>query len=109
MAKPSDEWQGRVQQVNVAELHLRFQLSGPSPIQAVGTIKDRDFYFHAKHSNWSFETADDFGSLPSDTGNNPVFIIESRRKLADDMSPGEARGIVTACARLYLEVTAERV
>lgn len=108
MAKPSDEWQLRVQQVNVPELYLRYELSGPLPIQAFGTIKDRDFYFHARHSNWSFEMADDFGSLPSDTGNNPVFTIESRRKLADDMLPNEARGIVTACARFYLEVTAQR-
>jgi hypothetical protein len=108
MAIPSDNWHA-VQQVNSPELHLQFELSGPLPIQAFGTIRNRDFYFHAKHSNWTFEMADDFGSLPSDTGNNQVFAIQGHCKFADEMSPDEARRIVTACARLYLEVIVEQL
>ncbi|MDB5296131.1 MAG: hypothetical protein JWO31_2114 [Phycisphaerales bacterium] len=84
---------------------LAFEVYGAAPVQADGTIGNRQFYFRAKHSNWTFEMADDLGELPTDTGNNAVFSVEGRYRSAGDMSLDEASKIIEACAKLYVGTT----
>lgn len=110
--KPVVSEQARVpesRQVTFAELGLEYVVGGCCPVQANGTIRGRQFYFHARHSNWTFEVANDLGELPSDVGGNAVFFLESRHNDAGYMSSAEASRIVEACSRLFLEVTAGRL
>lgn len=88
---------------------VEYELSQPPPLQGSGRIAGREFYFIAKHSNWSFEVANDFGELPSDVGGNTVFTVQSRHNDAGFMPMDEASKIIEDCARLYLEVTAPRL
>ncbi|HEX8916810.1 MAG TPA: hypothetical protein VF796_30955 [Humisphaera sp.] len=85
---------------------LAFEVYGAAPVQASGSVGTRTFYFHARHSNWSFEMADDLGELPTDTGNNPVFSVHGRHRDAGEMPLDEASKIIEACARLFLSTTA---
>lgn len=87
-----------------ASLGLDYELTGSMPVQGVGTIGGREFYFRARHSNWEFEVADDLGNLPSDAGGNSVFHVSGRFRLADEMSAGDAVKIIAACARAWLDV-----
>jgi hypothetical protein len=99
-----NDW-SEVYLLNDPSIGLQGELSGPSPIQALGKILGRDFYFHAKHSQWVFEVADDLGNLPSDTGNEEVFTLKSRRKFAGELAPAEAIRVIHECARLFCSVT----
>jgi hypothetical protein len=87
----------------VAEAGLDYEIS-TLPLQALGTIHGRGFYFLAKHSNWSFEVEDDLGSLPSDTGGNPVFQVNGRYPHAGEMTTEEAARIIERCAALFIEI-----
>ena len=89
--------------MRVDDIDLEFSIDR-QPIQALGTIGGRGFYFIAKHSSWSFEVADDCGSLPSDTGNNPVFRVEGRFPSVDDVPDGHVAMIVEHCARLFTRI-----
>ena len=109
MADERHNWTHEALHVVEPELGLDYLLAGPALIQACGTVHGRAFFFIAKHSNWSFEVADDLGNLPSDTGNNAVCNVEGRRKLAHDMSPQDAQQIIAACARLFANVVRGRI
>ena len=104
MADERQNWNLEPRHVVESELDLDYELTGPDPIQACGTLHGRTFFFIAKHSNWSFEVADELGNLPSDTGNNACCKMEGRRKLADDMSLQDTQQIIAACARLFADV-----
>ncbi len=84
------------------ELGLVYELGGVVPVQAFGSIGGRDFYFCARHSNWTFEMADDLGQLSSDTGNNAVLSVEGRNRNAGYMPLDEASKIIEECTKLYL-------
>ena len=87
--------------MKVERLGLEYE-SSQLPIQAIGTIGGRGFYFIAKHSNWTFEVADDLGDFPSDTGGNPVFTIEARYAHAGEMSEDEVKRIIEGCASAFI-------
>ena len=78
-------------------------------VQADGVVRGRPFHFHAKHSDWSFEMANDTGEFPSDVGGNAVFLVAARHHDAGGMSPDEARRIIDDCIGLFLRTTAERL
>ena len=90
-------------------LKLEYEIDDGPPIQALGTIAGREFYFHSKHSNWSFEVANDLGDLPTDVGGESVFHLQSRHNNAGRMPLGEACEIVERCAEFFLAVTAARL
>jgi len=54
--------------VSLPEYEAQFSVEGWCPVQAFGTVKDRDLYFRGRHDSWSFEVADSSGVLPSDGG-----------------------------------------
>jgi hypothetical protein len=86
------------------EPRIQFELS-KDPFQAIGKIDGREFYFHARHSNWRFEIADDLGGLPSDTGGNPVFRVDGRFPMVDPiMTEEDATTIIRRCATLFVEI-----
>ena len=97
------------QRVTLKELGVDYLVHGACPVQAEGMIQGRHFCFRAKHSNWTFEVANDLGEFPSDIGGNAVFILDSRHNDAGDMPLSEANRIIEACVRLYLEVTVRRL
>ena len=104
-----NHWQSNVEQIHEPELGLTYELTGPYPIRALGNIGTREFFFHAKHSNWSFEMSDDLRDLPSDTGNSPVFTLAARRKFADEMNPSDVKTIIRECASLFNKLTSNHL
>jgi len=108
MPNQLNDW-SEVHLVSDPAIGLQGELTGASPIQAVGKVHGRDFYFHAKHSQWHFEVADDLGNLPSDKGNEAVFTLKSRRKFAGEMAPAEAILIIKECSKLFVSLTAKNL
>ena len=74
-----------VHRIRLPDLGVEYELYGEQPVQADGFIQGRGFHFHAKHSNWSFEVANDLGEFPSDIGGNAVFVVEGRHNGAGSM------------------------
>lgn len=60
-------------QVTDSLLQLEYEIWGSAPVQALGTVLGREFYFRSRHDEWSFEVALENGELPSDVGVEPVF------------------------------------
>ena len=52
--------------VSAPEFDAEFEVYGNCPVQAFGTVLDREMYFRARHDSWSFDVADRNGNLPSD-------------------------------------------
>ena len=42
------------------------EVFGSAPVQAVGAVEGRDFYFRSRHDEWSVEVANASGGMPSD-------------------------------------------
>jgi hypothetical protein len=91
--------------VVVPELGLEYEVEGAAPVQALGTIRGREFYFRARHSNWTFEVANDLGELPTDVGGDALFYLQSRHNDASFLSLDEACVIIEHCAKSFLELT----
>ncbi|MCG8460697.1 MAG: hypothetical protein MI919_30815, partial [Holophagales bacterium] len=49
------------------------EVFGSAPVQPLGTVDGRDFYFRARHDAWSAEVADSLGMLPSDGFSGGLF------------------------------------
>jgi hypothetical protein len=84
------------------EFDADFEVYGACPVEAVGTVCGRDFYFHARDDRWSFEVADSRGDLPSHT--HPVedgLLHEGNHPTASWMSHREAVEIVIRCLQEY--------
>ena len=73
-----------------------YELSGPYPLQGVGTVQDVDFYFRASHDDWEFETNDEKGWLfPGD--DKRAFQRSGKYTGAGEMPHREAAEIIAAC------------
>jgi len=88
---------------------VNYRVDGTSPVQGFGSIAGREFHFHANHSNWLFEVANDLGEFPSDVGGNPVFEIQSRHNNAGFLTKQEAIKIIEECCRLFLNITLDHL
>lgn len=87
------------------EFDAEFEVYGNCPVQAFGTVLDREIYFRARHDDWSFDVADRAGNLPSDGyGRSDGFYREGRYSNAGWMPLQEAVNIVVKCLREYTGV-----
>lgn len=85
-------------------LSLEYELDGPAPVQALGTIAGRDFYFRSRHSEWSFEIANERGDLPSDVGEPVIFQRHGMYRNASYMPDEVATEIIEKCAIDFLRL-----
>lgn len=74
-----------LRQVTDSQLQLEYEIWGEGPLQALGAILGREFYFRSRHDEWSFEVALDNGDLPSDVGAEPVFYRTGNFENASNM------------------------
>lgn len=84
-------------------LNLEYEINGIAPVQAVGTIANRDLYFRARHEEWTFDISNEAGQLPSD-GFEGGFFKKGRFKNAGYMPYIEAEKIISDCVKEYLEI-----
>ena len=87
------------------DLELEYELFGEAPVQAMGKVAGRDFYFRARHNHWEFEVAMEDGRFPSDLDLPPVFQREGKCRDASFMPTRDAHGIIERCAREYRSVS----
>lgn len=84
-----------------------FEIDGWCPIQASGTVLDREMYFRARGEGWSFDVADSSGNLPSDGyRDSDGFYQEGEHPNASWMPLREAIKIVRKCLREFTGVEA---
>lgn len=88
--------------VQVPLLQLDYELFGSAPVQALGTIAGREFYFRARHNKWDFEVSAVDGQLPTDTGADPVFFKNGEFANASYMPHDVAMALIERCAEEYL-------
>lgn len=89
--------------VSAPELDAEFEVSGASPVQAVGTVLGRDLYFRARHDSWSFEIADHAGNMPSDGyRDSDGFYRDGTYPNASWMPLEKATRIIVRCLREYV-------
>lgn len=90
--------------VDHPELAVSFYIYGEAPVQADGEVRDRELYFRSRHTDWSFEIADDEGRFPGD-GGSPVkgFMREGKHPNASFMTIREAFEIICCSLAEYLE------
>ena len=88
---------------SVPDLDIEYELWGEYPVQALGEIRGRDFYFRAKHSEWEFEVADADGVLPSDGGEDE-FVRRGKHPDASHMPHDEAASLIESFLREYAAV-----
>ena len=75
---------------------------GQAPVQTFGDINGRDFYFRARHNEWSCEVSDGDGQLPSDgRAADDGFIREGKYTNAGDMPLRDALKIIDRCMTEY--------
>jgi hypothetical protein len=91
------------QKVENSCLSLMYELWGEAPVQALGTVGGREFYFRARHSAWEFEVANEQGDLPSDVGESLVYHRRGEYMNAGFMSKETAVFLIEKCAQEYLE------
>jgi hypothetical protein len=94
IVKNGQEWQVFV---SVPELFLNYELWGGAPVQAIGDIKEREFYFRSRHTEWDFEISNAEKQLPSDVGQEQIFYRSARYKNAGYMPFEEAIDIIENC------------
>ena len=88
--------------VEAPEFEAKFEVHGNCPVQALGTVYDRDLYFRARNDGWSFEVADRLGRLPSDGYRDlDGFYREGGYPQASWMPMKEAIVIIEQCLREY--------
>jgi hypothetical protein len=90
---------------SVPDLGIEYDLWGEYPVQALGQIRGREFYFRAKHSEWEFEVADADGVLPSD-GGKPEFVRRGKHPDASHMPHDEAASLIDSFLREYTAAAA---
>jgi hypothetical protein len=80
----------------MTEVHIE-ELGGNCPVQATGTIREREFYFRARGSHWSF----DVFLTP-----NVTWTYSENYGTGFDagwMTEDEARGFIEKAANMFLE------
>ncbi len=82
-------------------LGLDYEIWGQAPLQALGTIRDREFYFRSRHDGWSFEVSLENGDLPTDVGADPVFYREGKYENAGYMPIENGIAIIKRLATEY--------
>lgn len=88
--------------VEAPEYDATFEIWGNCPVQALGTVRDRDLYFRARNNGWSFDVADRTGNLPSDGyRDSDGFYREGSYPDAGWMPLGDAVEIIARCLREY--------
>lgn len=91
--------------VHDARHDFAFEMWGEAPVQAFGEVGDRDFYFRARHSEWSCEVSDSNGRLPSDGGAaEDGFIREGTYANASYMPLRAALKIIDRCMSEYFDL-----
>jgi hypothetical protein len=83
-------------------LQLEFEVWGEAPVQAIGTMGGREFYFRSRHTGWTLEVANETGDLPTDVGMAPVFFREGQYDNASYMPLDKAVSIIKRCALEYI-------
>jgi len=84
---------------------LECEIWGSAPVQALGTVAGREFYFRSRHTEWTFEVATENGDLPTDVGVEPVFYRESKYENASYMSLEQGIAIIQRLASEYVTST----
>ena len=80
-----------------------FEMFGQAPVQAYGEVDGCEFYFRARHNEWSCEVSDKDGQLPSDgIAGSDGFIRIGQYRNASDMPFREALKIIDRCMSEYL-------
>jgi hypothetical protein len=89
------------------EMHsFSFELHGWAPVQALGEVGTREFYFRARHTDWSCEVSDSSGELPSDgRATSDAFIREGKCPNASYMPLREALKVIDRCMSEYFAAT----
>jgi hypothetical protein len=90
---------------SVPDLGIEYNLWGEYPVQAMGEVRGREFYFRAKHDEWEFEVADASGVLPSD-GGKPEFVRRGKHADASYMPHDEAAKLIESFVREYTAAAA---
>jgi hypothetical protein len=91
-----------IRKLDNANLGLTGELWGAAPVQALGAVNGREFYFRARHNEWTFEIARDSGSaLPSD-GGPPGFLRSARFPNASFMPLSTAEALIVECVESFL-------
>ena len=90
---------------SVPDLGIEYDLWGEYPVEALGEVPDREFYFQAKYSEWEFEVADANGVLPSD-GGKPEFVRLGKHFDASHMPHDEAASLIESFLREYAATAA---
>jgi hypothetical protein len=83
-------------------LQLDYEIWGEAPLQALGKIADREFYFRCRHNEWSFEVALENGDLPSDVGAKPVFYRTGKYENASYMPIDKGIAIIKRLAAEFV-------
>ena len=86
-------------------LGLAYEIWGAAPLQALGTVGDREFYFRARHTEWEFEVALENGDLPSDVGAEPVFRKTGKHPNASYMPIDTGIAIIKRLATIFVTLT----
>jgi len=77
---------------------------GEAPVQAFGEIGGREFFFRARHAEWSCEVSDAAGELPSDgRAGSDGFIRNGKYSNASYMPLRAALKIIDYCMVEYFE------
>jgi hypothetical protein len=91
--------------VSAPEFDAKFEVYGNCPVQAFGTVLDRELYFRARHEDWSFDVADRAGNLPSDGYRaSDGFYCEGKYSNAGWMPLRDAVKIIAKCLREFTGV-----
>jgi hypothetical protein len=89
--------------VTAPEYEAAFEVYGSCPVQALGSVRGRDLFFHARHEGWSFDVADRDGNLLSDGyRDSDGFYREGSYPGAGWMPLPEAVKIIVGCLREYV-------
>lgn len=87
--------------IRVPALEVEYELFGDLPIQALGVVRGREFYYHLRHGEWTFEVADECGDLMSDHDQEPVFHRHGRVSYTDSTFE-TAKAQIQGCCMEYL-------
>lgn len=88
---------------NVTFLNAKgdYELTGPHPVQGVGSICGVDFYFRAKSNEWEFETNDPKGWLYPE-GDIQAMQRRGRCESADTMPLEKAAQTICECVTEFV-------
>ena len=88
-------------------LMLTGRITGYAPVQGAGTVNGHQFYFRARHDEWSFAVSEDPKIDPvdiqlPDVAEQHGFLVEGTDYNASYLDLSEAQKIIEDCCKLYL-------